>query len=600
MNSTYDIIIQNGRLFDGSGGPSSLQNIGIKDGVVTAISADLLECTEAEVLNAEGAWVTPGFIDAHTHYDAELLAAPGLNESVRHGVTTIITGSCSLSMIYCGPKDAADLFSRVEALPYDPMLKIVEREHDWSDPEGWAQTMNKRALGPNVASLMGHSDIRAHVMGLDRSTSGAKPTKEERQKMVACLEEALDAGFVGMSSQTNPWDKLAGDRFRSRCLPSAYASWKEYGWLHKVVRRRNRVLQSAPNLNTKVNMLGFFAASSGWFWRKPMKTTLISAADPKASSWVVPIFGPFTRLWNFLTRARFTWQAIPGPFEVYADGIDLVIFEEFGAGAEAMHLADEIERDKLLKTEGYRRRFRKDFDKKFSPRVWHRDFHDAHIVDCPDPSVVGKTVGAVAEERDIHVVDAFLDLVITHGKDFRWRTVIANHRPKVLKKMLKQSSVHIGFSDCGAHLRSMGFYNFPLQLLRLAKDAQGEARPFMSVERAVHRLTGEIADWYDLDAGRIELGARADISIVRPEALDETLDAYHEAPFPEMEVHRVVRRNDDAVVATVIGGKTAYTAGAFADDFGRRQYGRFLRSGLKQRESLPQRSLHQTSLEKSA
>ena len=600
MSSAYDIIIKAGRVFDGSGSPSCHQNIGIKDGLITAISTEEIHSEGAQVINAEGAWVSPGFIDAHTHYDAELLASPGLNESVRHGVTTIITGSCSLSMVYSSPKDAADLFSRVEALPYDPMLDIVEREHDWNSPETWAKTFDNRALGPNVASLMGHSDIRAHVMGLDRSTSGAKPTQKEREKMVACLEEALDAGFVGMSSQTNPWDKLAGDRFRSRCLPSAYASWKEYRWFHKVLRKRNRVLQSAPNLNTKVNMLGFFGASSGWFWRKPLKTTLISAADAKASPWVVPIFGPLTRLWNFLTRARFTWQAIPSPFEVYADGIDLVIFEEFGAGAEAMHLADEIERNDLMKTEGYRRRFRKDFDKKFSPRVWHRDFHDAHIVACPDPSVVGKSVGTVAEDRGIHVVDAFLDLVVEYGKDFRWRTVIANHRPEVLKKMLKQSSVHIGFSDCGAHLRNMGFYNFPLQLLRLAKDAQTEKRPFMSVERAVQRLTSELADWYDLDAGRIELGARADITIIRPEALNDQLDEYHEAPFPEMGVNRVVRRNDEAVIATVIAGKIAYDQGAFADDFGQVRYGRFLRSGQIQRTPLPPIENKGRRLEKSA
>jgi len=87
------------------------------------------------------------------------------------------------------------------------------------------------------------------------------------------------------------------------------------------------------------------------------------------------------------------------PFEVYADGIDLVVFEEFGAGAAALHLRDELERSELLRDESYRREFRKEYESKFGVRVWHRDFFDAEIVDCPDVSVVGKSFGEVGRDR---------------------------------------------------------------------------------------------------------------------------------------------------------------------------------------------------------
>jgi N-acyl-D-aspartate/D-glutamate deacylase len=585
MLNQFDLIIKNGRFFDGSTGESSLRHIGIREGRVAAISEEKLEELNAEVIDASGQWVTPGFIDTHTHYDAELLVAPGLNESVRHGVTTIITGSCSLSMVYTDPLDTADLFARVEALPYEPVRKILEEQEGWHGPEGWIQTVNSKALGPNVASMLGHSDLRTEVMGLDRATTGSRPTKEDRDRMTLLLEEALDAGFVGLSTMTNPWDKLDGDRYRSRALPSCYATWREYGWLHKVLRQRDRVLQSAPNLNTKVNMIGFFGASAGFFVRKPMKTTLISAADPKASSWLTPIFGPITRMINWLFRGKLRWQALPCTFDLYADGIDLVVFEEFGAGAEAMHLADEVERNELMKTEAYRRRFRKDYEKKFSPRVWHRDFYDAHIIECPEEELVGKSVGQVADERGLHACDQFLDLVVAHGANFRWRTVIANHRPEVLRKMIAQPSVHIGFADAGAHLRNMGFYNFGLQLLRMAQDAPANGdRSFLTMEEAVHRLTGQPADWFDLDAGKLEIGARADITVINPEGLDSALDEYHEAPMPEMGVNRVVRRNDRAVTATIIGGRVAYQAGDFTEDFGRVRYGRFLRAGTEDRD----------------
>ena len=588
MHETYDLIVKAGRCFDGDGGPSSVRHVGVRDGCVVALSEDPLPEAGAEVIDAAGAWVMPGFIDTHTHYDAELLIAPGLSESVRHGVTTIITGSCSLSAIHGDPTDVADLFARVEALPYEPVRRILGEEKDWDSPQGWADSLDRRPLGPNVASMLGHSDLRAWVMGLDRSTNGARPTADEDRRMVEGLSDALDAGFVGMSSMTNPWDKLDGDRFRSRALPSTFASWGEYGRLHRVLRERGRVLQSAPNLNTKVNMVGFFLASSAWPWRKALKTTLISAADVKASSWLPPLFGPITRLVNGVLRGRLRWQGLPCPFELYADGIDLVVFEEFGAGAEAIHLADEAQRYDLLSTEAYRRRFRRDYEARFSPRIWHRDFHDAHIVACPDEAVVGMSVGAVADARGVHPCDAFLDLVVEHGERFRWKTLIANHRPEVLRKMLAQPSVQVGFADSGAHLRNMGFYNFALHLLRMARDAEAGGPAFLSPEEAVRRVTGEPAEWFDLDAGRLEVGARADLAVVDPAGLDASLDAYHEAPMPNMGVDRMVRRNDRAVRATIIGGRVAFSSGRFADDFERVRYGRFLRAGATQRQPLPE------------
>ncbi|MDP6934273.1 MAG: amidohydrolase family protein, partial [Myxococcota bacterium] len=270
------------------------------------------------------------------------------------------------------------------------------------------------------------------------------------------------------------------------------------------------------------------------------------------------------------------------------DGIDLVVFEEFGSGAAAIHLADEVERNDLLQDEAYRRRFRKDYEAKFSPRVWHRDFHDAHIVACPDQELVGMSVGEVAELRNIHPCDAFLDLVVAHGRHFRWKTVIANHRPEVLRSMIVQPSVQIGFADSGAHLRNMGFYNFPLHLLRMARDAERAGdTSFLSIEEAVNRLTGEPAEWFDLDAGRLAPGHRADIAIIDPQALDADLDGYHEAPTPGMGLNRIVRRNDRAVTATIIGGQLAFSQGRFARDFGEQRYGRFLRAGLQQRNPVP-------------
>ncbi len=306
--------------------------------------------------------------------------------------------------------------------------------------------------------------------------------------MQESLGDAMSAGLLGLSTMTNPWDKLDGDRFRSASLPSTYASWSEYESLHQVLRKTGRILQSVPNLNTKINFIRFFMTSMPLPWRTSLKTSLLSATDLKSSSWLANLIGPGTRLLNGLLRANIMWQALPLPFEVYADGMELVVFEEFGAGRDALHIRDEIARNELLRKQEYRRQFRKDFDKLFSPRIWHRDLYDAHIVACPDRLLVGRSFGAIADERKLHPADLFLDLMVEHGSHIRWKTVIANHRAQVAEKLLSQPNVYVGFADSGAHLRNMGFYNFALHLLKKVIDAEQAKREFHFVRASSFQI----------------------------------------------------------------------------------------------------------------
>jgi N-acyl-D-aspartate/D-glutamate deacylase len=511
-----------------------------------------------------------------------VLVSPGLGESVRHGVTSVFLGSCSLSTVHVNALDGADLFSRVEALPRAQVLDALGRHKTWHTAAEYASFLETLPLGPNVACFLGHSDVRAHVMGLGRSVDpGARPSGAELDRMTSLLEGALEAGFVGLSTMTNPWDKLDGDRYRSKPLPSTFATWGEYRRLNEVLRRAGRVLQSAPNLTTPVNTLLFFAASAGALLRRPLKTSLLTAADSKAAPFLVGLVTAATRLVNRLAGAELRWQHLPVPFEVYADGIDLVVFEEFGSGRAALHLADEVERNHLLRDEAYRRRFRREYEQRFTPRVWSRNFHDAEIVACPDASVVGKSFGQVADERGIHPVDAYLDLVVEYGKRLRWRTTIANHRPDVLDRLATLPVVQMGFADSGAHLRNMAFYSFPVRLLRRVKAAADAGRPFMTPERAVHRLTGELGAWFDVDAGTLREGDRADIAVIDPAGLDASVDVYHEAPMPAFGgLSRMVNRSDQAVAATLVGGRVVFERGAFAPGYGETlRAGRFLRAG---------------------
>ncbi|WP_458317543.1 N-acyl-D-amino-acid deacylase family protein [Mycolicibacterium brisbanense] len=582
---SYDVIVRNGLWFDGTGVPPQVRTLGIRDGVVATVSVKPLdEAGCPDVIDAAGKWVVPGFIDVHTHYDAEVLLDPGLRESVRHGVTTVLLGMCSLSTVYADTEDAADLFSRVEAVPRKFVLGALEQHRTWTNPSEYIDALDHLPLGPNIASMLGHSDLRASVLGLDRATTrDVTPTDAELEAMAAKLDEALAAGMLGMSGMDAAIDKLDGDRFRSRALPSTFATWRERRRLIKVLRKRGRVLQSAPNVAKAQEALNFFLESSSWFGRRRgVRVSLLVSADAKSSPGAVHVLGPGTRLLNRILDAKVRFQHLPVPFELYSDGIDLPVFEEFGAGTAALHLRDQLERNKLLADPEYRRRFRRSFDRrKLGPTLWHRDFHDATIVECPDKTLIGKSFGQIADERGIHPLDAFLDVLVENGeRNVRWTTIVANARPKQLDKLAKEPSVHMGFSDAGAHLRNMAFYNYPLRLLKRVRDAQLAGRPFLTTTHAVHRLTAEVADWFGVAAGTLRQGERADFVVIDPAGLDDQVDAYHEESVPFYgSLSRMVNRNDDAVVATAVNGAVVYRNGQFRDGYGATvKSGRYLRA----------------------
>ncbi|TQV77126.1 amidohydrolase family protein [Aliikangiella marina] len=577
--SHFDIIIRNARYFDGSDKPSSIKNIGIKAGKIARVSDELIDETNCpEVIEAKGLWATPGFIDSHTHYDAELLISPSLSESVRHGVTTVVVGSCSLSMICSDYEDASDIFTRVETVPREKVLPILKQYKTWSRPKDWVNHVNQLPLGPNLISYLGHSDLRTAVMGLSRATDIKQiPSEVEMQEMESLLEEALDEGFIGLSTMCLKWDKIDGEREWSKSLPSTYAKWHEVSRLNRLLRKYGRVHQGAPNVAEPLQISQYIRESIGWF-RNRLKTTLISQMDLKGSAYLTFLTRLVSNITNWF-RGDFRWQVLPTPFTVYADGIDVVFFEEFGAGELALDLKDAVERNNLLKDQKYRRDFRQFYGDKLSPRVWQRDFSDAIILDCPDGSLVGKNFGEIAEAKNIHVVDLFLDLVVAYGKKLRWYTTIGNHRPAVLKRMLKDKRSLITFSDAGAHIRNMAFYNLPLRLLKLAKESIDKQEKFISLEHAIHRVTGDQADWLGIDAGYIKENNRADIVIIDPAGFNQNLESVTWAEMENFNLQRLVNRNPGLVKHVIINGHFAVKDEQLVPALGtERKFGCFIRS----------------------
>ena len=532
-----------------------------------------------EIIDAKGKWIIPGFIDSHTHYDAEILASPGLKESARHGVTTIILGSCSVSAVFNTPEDTADSFTRVEAIPREVMLPLLEKEKIWNTPKEWKSYINTLPLGINIASFIGHSDIRMKAMGIKRSLSDdASATTQEKEMMLNMLNDALDEGFLGLSTMDNPWDKMDGDRYWSHKTPSFYASWKERKGLIELLRKRDAILQGAPNLVTRVNAFNYMLASTGVF-RKPLKTTMIAMMDLIGDRYIYPLIAFASRSINILGNANFRMQSPPCPFTVYYDGVDSVMFEEFPSGEALRHLAKELDqRDELIQDIQFRENFKKEIKKKFAPKVWHKDLSQAVIINCPDSNLIGKNFYEIAEEKNLHPVDVFLDTIIKYDKKIRWTTTIANDRKEKYKDLYNFKYNLISFSDAGAHLNNMAFYNFALKMIKTVQDAIDKGEAIMTMEKCIWRLTKEQGDWFDMDCGYLAKGKMADLVLIDPKNfknITEDVEMEHIQEFGNHE--RLVNRNEGVVSRVLVGGKTIFENEEFEADYGKsRKYGRFI------------------------
>jgi len=201
------------------------------------------------------------------------------------------------------------------------------------------------------------------------------------------------------------------------------------------------------------------------------------------------------------------------------------------------------------------------------------------IIDCPDSSIVGKNFAEIAEQRGIHVVDLFLDLVVEFGTQLRWYTTVANHRKDVLLNMVKDKKSLITFSDAGAHIRNMAFYNLPLRMLKLIKETHDQGKPAMTMEEAVWRTTGDQADWFGIDARKIRTGDRADVVLIDPSKFNQDLEAISWGDMENFDLQRLVNRDPGLVKHVLINGRMAVDNEVIAEQLGKQMgYGKFLKA----------------------
>ena len=569
-DNAHDMIIRGGAVYDGLGNPPKQAEVAIRDGKVTAI-APKVEGTAAREIDAAGKWVMPGFLDIHTHYDAEIEVLPGLDESVRHGVTTIVMGNCSLSTALGQEKDLLDIFCRVENLPRPLMESWLKDKVTWRSLSEYYDHLEELPKGPNVSSFLGHSNVRFEVMGMERSLKVHKPEDGELKKMKKHVQDAVDAGYLGLSIDMLPWHRMDGAPFAGISIPSQQARGPEYRALGEVLRSNGAVLQATPNALNRQTVLLLLSLSAG-FWKKPLRTTIVAALDVKTNRAIHRLATVGAGVFNTFFNADVRFQALAEPFVMYGDGPVIPFFEELPAGTELVD-ATPARRKEMMEDPTFRARFRKDWTHG-KGKVFHCDLADMEIVSCPEGGMAGKSIARVAKERGEEPLEFFMDMLAKHDLAFRWRSAAANDRPWARKRLLGHKYTLPGFNDSGAHNRNMGFQDGALQMLKQAQEDPG----WISMEKAVARLTSVPADFLGIDAGRLEAGKAADCIVVDPARLQDGLGGMVELEDERIGGNmRLVRRSDAVVNQVVIGGKVAWENGEAAPALGKEKFGRLLK-----------------------
>ncbi|MCI0490890.1 MAG: amidohydrolase family protein [Blastocatellia bacterium] len=584
-----DFIVKNGLLFDGLASPPVRCDMGIRDGRVAALSSDISEPAR-EVIDADGLWVTPGFVDIHTHYDLEVEIAPGLSESVRHGVTTVVMGNCSLSLAVGEAETLACIFQRVETLPHTLIEKWLRSSVSWKTPRDYIEHLGKLTLGPNVAALFGHSALRAHVMGLERSLKD-RATTEELARMKRLAREALDAGCLGISVDMVPWHMMSG-RLRGRTIPSQHADFREYDMLADLCRERDAVFQVTPNPQNRKSLIDILRMSLG-LARPRLRITVLAALDSASDRRLWRLFPPMLFVFNKLLRCNIRFQTLTEPFTVYSDGPITPLFEEFPSGVRLNDCESREERQQLWRASEFRQKFRREWTDGWR-KTFHRRLDSMQIVRCPDSSIEGRTFAEAAQAFGRDPMDFFMGMLEEYDTDLRWVATGANDRLKPRLALMSHKHILPGFTDAGAHVQNLGYYDGAISLLR-----QAVATGFLTPERAISRVTGEAARWFRLDAGILREGAKADFVLIRSEHLDSPIAPQVEIRDPLLDgAMRMVKRGSDEIIEAVyINGKLVVLRGKIMESLGQEKLGEVLTIAADQEKLSKQRSRNRISSE---
>src|SRR4051794_19547620 len=438
----YDVLLKNGTLIDGTGAPARQANVGIAGGKIVEVGE--LKVAAKRTIDADGLVVAPGFIDPHTHYDAQICWDGATTPSSWHGVTSVVMGNCGVGIAPCRPatREIAmrDLVN-VEAIPFEVLNAGIT--WDWETFPQYMDAAARRGPALNLAFLAPLTPLRHYVMGeasMERAAS-----EGETREIKALLGEAMDAGAFGFSSTL--LNQHMG--FGGRPLACRNASREELKAYCNALRERGKgaieiamTKQIGVMDEPELELLDFMLAESGrpitfiaMFDRddisEAVRTSLRKAA-PMIRRGARPQTSPLPLTREVNMRNPFSFAAFPSWKRV---------FEDKSRQAQAA-----VYRDR-----GFRNAFREDLKRPAAFGNWARI--TVHEVQSPElKHLEGKTVAEIAAERGVDGVDALLDVTLEDQLDNEFTMQSFNTREDRMAEILGNKDMLLGLGDGGAHL----------------------------------------------------------------------------------------------------------------------------------------------------
>lgn len=542
-----DIIIRNGRIVDGSGLPAFEGDIGIGGGEIRAVGGRL-PTGDAREIDARGQVVAPGFIDPHTHFDAQLMWDGQARPALEHGITTVVSGNCSLSLAPLKIEHRSKLvrmFQQIEEMPdaaFDGAF-----EWTWEGFGDYVEAMRGR-VALNVAPLAGHSPLRLWAMGDAAQQRAATP--DEIRTMQGLLRECLEAGAVGLSTSYVDVDENLFP------VPSRFAHHNEIEALAETLGEFGRMLQVVPEFyNTDITIARVDQlAELSLAHRIPTTFSPLfdSAAAPDNSSRVV------ARVAEQFARGARVWpQVQTRPIDI---SFSLDQASLFFVALPMWYLVLRMPHDAkvaTLQNEGTR----EGLVQAAEPGGDTSRFASLRIRDSRDDKLIGRRLGELAEERGTTPARLMLDLSLAEDLQVHFLSAHMGHEdPARIGPLLADEHVHIGASDGGAHIQSFATYGDTGYLF----SEFVRRGHHLSLEHAVRKITSDTAQiWGLANRGLLRRDHAADVVIFDPERIGRG-DERPAHDMPEGGMRYV--RSASGIDTVIVNGEIAYTSdGGYTD-----------------------------------
>jgi N-acyl-D-aspartate/D-glutamate deacylase len=492
-----DLVLRGGRVIDGTGAPARSADVRVEGDRIVAVG-DVGSTKGAEVVELDGLVLAPGFVDIHTHYDAQVTWDGDLTPSCWHGVTSVVMGNCGFSIAPTRPEDRgviARTLENVEGMSVEALTEGI----DWSFetfPE-YLDALDRIPTRLNVAAMIGHTALRIYALGDEASERAATPDEVERMR--AIVGEAIDAGAIGFASSKSPTH--SGDA--GKPVPSRFAELDEITRIASVMGEKNRgTLQATIGPGFYVKEMAALSEAIG----RPVTWTALltlSEAPGRAKETLDKQAALGGEVWPQIACRPLVFQITledPFPFAM-AKGFDEILAAPRAARAD------------IYSDPEWRDRVRPELDRVWG-HTWGKDWIDEteKHVDLRQ----GPSIAEIATARGQHPMDAMIDLALEEDLKTRFAIVLANDGKDEIADLLNDNRAVIGLSDAGAHASQICDACYSTHLLGHWVRELGA----ISLEQAVHRLTAHAANVFRIpDRGALRPGAFADLCAFDPDTV---------------------------------------------------------------------------------